>query len=266
MNVKFKLAVSLAYVDIKRVFLDNIRNVPQSFKFDTTKSPIYFNVLIGGAALFAVTGISFKLSKKILDYAKNSILDNDDKTLLPIHFYGFIVSLYNCLAGEWEQDINEEFIDNTLKIGDVSSASGYLVWLGYSKIEVGDFKETEKIISMLKNIGGKYNFSHAILDFYFLSAKLFMKKGELHSASEFVDSGIILIDKMGLGMRKIEFLGLKSRILALQNDLDYAAKIIKTAEDFISVIGKTAILTNYYGEYLIGKFLYNLCRLENCIL
>jgi class 3 adenylate cyclase/tetratricopeptide (TPR) repeat protein len=265
MSIKFKLAVSLAYVDMKRVFIDNIRNVPQAFKYDIAKSQIFFNVLIGGSALFAITGISFNLSKRFLDYAKSRLPDENEKGVISLHFFKFIESLYNSLSGNWQSELCEDIIYKTLKEGEVSSASGYLVWMGYYKIETGDFEAANRIIGWLNKIGDEYNFEHGKLDYYCLSAKLSMKRGDADMARKYVDEGITLLDKIGLDMRKVEFLGLKARILVLQNDLNAAGEIIEQADNLIRELGRHTILTNYYSEYLIGRFIYNVAILENRI-
>jgi class 3 adenylate cyclase len=264
-RLKFKLGLSLSYVDIRRVLVDNIRNIADCFKYDIRKSPIYVDALVGGSALFAIGGISFGVSKRILEYVKENLSDECGEASLPSNFYMFTESLVHCLIGEWHRDVDVEYVKNTLKVGDVSSASGYLVWLGYSKVEVGDQGGIRTIIDTLYDIGNSYNFEHAKLDYYFLSSKLAMKKNEINKAVEWVDEGILVLDKIGLEMRKVEFLGLKARILCLQQDLDAAAEIIREAERVIVAIGKLTILPNYYSEYLIGRLRYDLGMLERAI-
>ena len=92
-----------------------------------------------------------------------------------------------------------------------------------------------------------------------------MKKRESNKAAKYADEGIILLNKIGLDMRKIEFLGLKTRIFILQNEVDTAEKIIEEAKNLVLKVGKRAILTNYYSDYLMGIFSYNLARLENAL-
>lgn len=264
MKVKFKLAMALAYVDINRVFLDNIRLVPQAFKFDIQKAPVYLDVLIGGSALFAVTGLSFKLSKKILNYVADLISRRDGRATMPANFFRFIESMYNCLTGQWHHKVNDEFVANALRVGDLVNASGFLVWLGYAKIERGDLGEAQKVIQMLKDIGSRYNFEHATLDYCYLSCKLAMINGELKRAQRFIDDGITLLDKFGLDIHKVGFLGVKAKILIWQNDFNSAQKILGEADDLINKVGKKAILPHYYGDFLIGQLRYFAGQLENC--
>ena len=139
-----------------------------------------------------------------------------------------------------------------------------MIWLGYSKIERGDLDETQKVIRILEDIGSRYNFEHATLDYCYLSSKLALTKGELDRAQGFIDDGILLLDKLGLDIHKVGFLGIKAKILILQNDLDTARKIIGDAADLIVKVGRKAILPHYYGDYLIGRLRYLIGRLEHC--
>jgi len=265
MTKKLRMALALAYVDIKRVFIENIGLVKEAFKYDVSKSQVYFDVLTGSSSLFSVTGISFNLSKKILDYARKSILDKDEQEPLSLHFYKFIEGVHNYLSGNWHEEVDEDLVDAALRKGDVSSASGCLVWSGYANIELGEFVKSETIIQKLKEISDIYNFVHAKLDFYYLTAKLLMKKRELNEARKYADEGFIHLSKIGLDIRKIEFMGLQTRILILQNDLNTAEKIIEEAKSLVLKIGRRAILTNYYSDYLMGIFSYNLSMLKNAI-
>jgi hypothetical protein len=262
---KLKMALALAYVDTKRLFIENIENVKISFEYDISKSQIFFDVLTGASSLFSITGFSFNISRKILDYAKNSILNKNANATISLHFFKFIESIHNSLVGKWDEDLDEGLIHSALEKGDISAASGCLVWLGYSKIEIGDFEKTENILKSLDNISNEYNFKHAKLDFYYLKSKLLMKKRELNGAKRYVKEGIILLDKIDLDIRKVEFLGLLSRILTLQND-DKAENYISEAVELVMKVGKQAILTNYYSDFLMGIFSHNLRLLEKNII
>jgi hypothetical protein len=262
MNLKFKLAMSLSYVDINRVFIDNIGNVQQAFKLDIRKAPVYVDALVGLSALFAVTGISFGLSRKILVYVEEKIFKKTDDARVPKNLYRFIESLYNCLTGNWHHEFQPSYVEDALKVGDVSYASGYLFWVGYAKLEHGDLDTTERIISLENEIAHRYHFEHAKIDACLLASKLALVNGELSSAKTHIDDGFKILLKYGLDMRKIEFNGLRLKILVLQNDLASASKVIRESEDLITKVGKKAILPNYYGEYLIGKLRYFLAQLQ----
>ncbi len=262
MNLKFKLAMSLAYVDINRVFVDNIGNLPQAFKLDITRAPVYVEAMIGLSGLFAATGISFGLSRKILTYVDDNIFNGPNETRLPKNLYRFIESLYNCLSGNWHQEFNPDHVQQALHVGDVSYASGYLFWIGYGKLEHGDVDTTRKIIAIENEIARRYHFEHTKIDACLLASKLALVENAVSEASAYIDDGILTLHKYDLDMRKIEFNGLKLKIVTLQNDLASASKLVRESDDLIIKVGKKAILPNYYGEHLIGKLRYCLSQLE----
>ena len=265
MNLKWKLAMSLSYVDINRVFVDNIGNVPQAFKLEIKKAPVYVDALLGLSALFAVTGISFSLSRKILRYVDETIFNGDNDGRVPKNFYRFSESLHNCLTGNWQHPFNPADIENALRVGDVSYASGTLFWLGYAKLERGDLDATEKIIALEDEIARRYHFENAKVDANLLATKLAIVNGDLSKAKEYIEGGFTILLKFDLDMRKIEFNGLKIKVFALENDLGSASRVIRECEDLIIKVGKKAILPNYYGEYLIGRLRYCLGKLEGSI-
>jgi hypothetical protein len=164
------IAKAVAHVDIQRAFIDNIQATKQCFKFDISKSQIYFDTLTGSSCLFSASGISFNISRKILDYARQSILGKDAK--ITFQFYKFSESLHNLLTGNWYEELDEDLINYALKIGDVLSVSGYILFLGNMKIELGDFENSGKIIKKTNNIADEFGYEHAKLDFYNLNSRL----------------------------------------------------------------------------------------------
>ena len=265
MNLKWKLAMSLSYVDINRVFVDNIGNVPQAFKLDIRKAPVYVDALLGLSALFAVTGISFSLSRKILHYVDETLCNEDHDARVPKNFYRFSESLHNCLIGHWQHPFNPADIENALKVGDVSYASGTLFWLGYAKLERGDLEATQQIIALEDEIAHRYHFENAKVDANLLAAKLAIVNGDLSKAKDHIDEGFTILLKFDQDMRKIEFNGLKIKVCVLEKDLGAAGKVVRECEDLLIKVGKRAILPNYYGEYLIGHLRYCLGKLEGSI-
>ena len=262
MNLKFKLAMSLSYLNINRVFIDNISNVPASFKRDIRNAPVYVDALIGLSALFAVTGISFHLSQRILRYVERNVFRDDAALSVPKNFFRFIEALHNCLTGKWHHKVNEDYIEDALKVGDISYVSGYLFWLGYASLEHGDLEEAANVIHRQNEIANRYNFVNARIDSCFLSAKLDMVNQNLSRAETHIEKGIELTQKYKMDIRKVGFCGLKIKLLTLQNDVASARTIVRESDDLIMIIGERAILPDSYGEYLIGKLGLFVSQLE----
>ena len=263
MNRKFKKAIAKLTIDTQRCFIDNIDILRQAFKFDVSNSQSYFNYLSGSSCLFSMTGLSFNISRKILDYLKKSINKHDDK--ISIYAYKAAEIIHNCLSGNWHEDLEDNLIEDALKAGDMAPASVILLYLGYIKIEMGDYENCIRIFKKLKSIGDEYNYEHANLDFLDLNSRLLIKKRQYYKAITFLTQGISLSYRLSWDARTIQLLGLKLRILVMQNQLDSAEKIINEAENLIHKVGKYSIFSNFYSDYLMSKFFHNLTSLEKAI-
>ena len=261
-NRTIKIASALSSVDIQRCFVENIETVKKTFKYDPSKSQVFFNLQCAASGIFSVSGISFSIAKKIMEYTRKSI---DKKEGIYLHFYKLAENIYNFHTGNWCGEIEEDNINNGLRIGDFYIITGQLLYLCYMKIELGDFENCELILNKLNSIYHEYNYEHAKSDFFVLKSISLMKKRKTYDAVNYANDGIALQDKTSGDARRVELLGIKSRIEIFQNNLDAAEKTIEEAKKLVHKVGKDAIFASWYCEYLMGKFYYNLVMLKNSI-
>jgi tetratricopeptide (TPR) repeat protein len=264
MQKTFKIATALAAIDLKRFLVENIKTIKQAFKYDISTSQGCFNMIAGGGAMFIISGISLRLTRKFLDYSRKSIAGETPDVLL--YMYRQTELIYNCYTGNWQGEIDEGSVNEALRMGDFMMATGQLLYLTYMKLEKGDFKGCETIIGKLHRIYEEYNFEHAESDVYGLKAKLSMKKREMYDAQDYADKAIIQSNKTKWYGRIVECLGIKTRIEILAGNLDGARKTIQETETLIGQVGKEAIFIDWYCVHVMGMFLYNLTMLENAIL
>jgi class 3 adenylate cyclase/tetratricopeptide (TPR) repeat protein len=264
MQRTFKIATALGSADVTRCIAQNIEAAKHACKYDISKSQAYFNIVVGAGMLFCLGGISLRITRKFLDYSWKGIAGKNSD-VLPYLYRGTEL-IYNLYAGIWQGEIDERSVNEALKIGDFTFATGLLVFLGYMKIELGDFKACEIIIEKLHRIYEEYNFEHAESDVYILRAKSSMKKREVYDAQNHADQAIIQSNKTKWYGRVVESLGIKTRIEVLSGNLDGAWETIKEAEELVQQVGKEAIFVGWYCDHLMGMFLYNLVMLEKAIL
>lgn len=60
---------ALTYVDIERLFYENIEYVSKILKYDISNSQTGFDMISGAGGLFSISGISFALSRKLLNHS-----------------------------------------------------------------------------------------------------------------------------------------------------------------------------------------------------
>ena len=166
-NILKAKGLTLGTVDAKRFFTTSVKAASRCFKFDPAKSQSAFNLISGVSASFSWPGVSFTISKRILDYARKSLPATDDK--ISPYFFKMTEILHNFLTGNWHEEFGENLIDYDIKIGEIMCASFHLIFLGFIYMELGDFDHTKNIIKKLKRIDNEFNDDGA--KSYFLSLK-----------------------------------------------------------------------------------------------
>jgi class 3 adenylate cyclase/tetratricopeptide (TPR) repeat protein len=264
MQRNYKISTALAMIDIRKCIIQHNEETKNALTYDISTSQAYFNSIVGAGALIGASGISFRIARKFMDYSWKSIDERNSR--ISLYLYRFFENLYNYHAGSWQGEIDEGSVNEALRAGDFMFATGLLLFLGYMKIELGDFTEWEVIIENLHRIFDEYNFEHAESDVYILRAKSSLKKRELYDAQNYVDQSLIHANKIKWPGRIIECLGTKTRIEILSEKLDGARETIEEAEKLVRQVGKEAISISWYCDHLMGMFLYNLAILEKALL
>jgi tetratricopeptide (TPR) repeat protein len=264
MSLSMKKATAVNMIDSKRCVVENVGIFANAFKYDISKSQPYFNLFSGAATIFCISGISLLLGSKFLDYTRKNIDDKNENIRPYLYFASQMV--YYFYVGKWNAEIKEKSIDDALKIGDLAFATGQLLFVGYMKIEIGDFLGCQAIIERLQQIYEEYNFEHAESDVFALKSKLLMKKRALFNARDIADQAIFHANKIKWYGRVIECLAIKTKLSVMSSNLEDAREIIKTTQEVIKQVGKEAIFIDWYCQHLMAIFDYDLSMLENAIM
>ena len=260
-NIMYNRACALIYIDVNQMFMNTIEATKNCFRFDITKLDKGVETLSGSTILFSWTGISYTICRGLLNYIKKyEQLEDITHTL----FFTLHETVYNFLTSKWDMTIDEELIDYGLKIGDIFYVSNYMIFIGWLYIERGNFSAAEDLAKRLEIISEEYNHESAKGLFCELNTSILMKKRKLKDALKNVEDGIIHLRSIGQEMRNITLLGMKSRILVLQNDIDSAKKTINEAKNLVEK--EDIVPPYYYSNYLMGVFMYNLKKLEDLTL
>jgi tetratricopeptide (TPR) repeat protein len=177
-----------------------------------------------------------------------------------------VCALSDFQVGNWKNEIEEKSINEALKIGDLPFATGQLLYVGYMKIELGDFLGCQAIIEHLQQIYEEYNFEHAESDVLALKSKLLMKKRDVFNARDITEQAIVHANKIKWYGRVIECLAIKTKIAIFSDNFDLAEEAIKTAKEVKQQVGKESIWIDWFCGHLMGIFYYNLIKLEEAVL
>ena len=262
-NINYKRAVSLVYLDPKGCFIGLLRGLRWLSKFDIAKVENGFDMWVSASGLFSWTGISFKLSKRIVEYAKQVANENDIKQVFYCNFYEL---LYNFFAGNWDniKAYDESLIEPNLRIGEYWHVSTYIDVHGHIQIERGASGEVERLIEKLSEIWAAYEDENARHYQYSLRIKLLLKSRRLYDALSQADAGVSFQSKTGRLFTVVYYLGSKAIIQMLLKDLDGAQDTLLQTRQLITRIGR--IPPFYVNSFLIGQFYFDLYELQRATL
>ena len=253
---------SLGLLNPKRHFIEYLSTIKRCHKFDIRKiengPPLY----IGTSSLFSYGGISFKLSKKILESAKD-ILNKED--LIEQLIYDQMELFHIFFSGGWHEckQYDEELVNHNLRVGQIFPASTYILVHGFMKIEQGAFREAEIYLSKLSEIWDVFENENARGYQYALKTKLLMKSRKLYDAQTEADAGVSFQGKIHVEPRRLYFLGFKAITQILLSDIDRAKKILLQAEE--AVLKQGRVIPHFISSYLMGQFLFDLHILEQAV-
>jgi len=261
-DLRYKKAVSLVHLDPEKCFIEFMSTLNKLSKFDITKIENGIGIWMSGSGLFSWTGISFKLSKKMLDYNKAIINKNDIKEVL---YYDLFELLYQSFVGNWSdvKEYDHKLVELNLRIGEFWHVSTYLLFHGYINIGQGGFEKAEMIISKLWEISKDYGNENGTEYWYTLKITMLILFRKLQEALKEVDEGISFLTQTGRETVTIYYLGFKAVIQVLLMDFDEADKTLRRTKELAS--RQIRLLPIYISSSLLGQFLLDLHLLEQSI-
>jgi tetratricopeptide (TPR) repeat protein len=261
-NLLEKRVYALGLIDPQRSFTEHLNALKRCNKFDIRKIKSGVLWYAGASVLFSYGGISFKISRKILDNFEEIISENDLADQLT---YELMKMFHTLLAGNWHEceEYDRELIDHNLRIGEIFHASTYTIQHGFMKIEQGAFEEAGGCIKNLAEIWEIYENENAWGYHLALKTKFLIKRRKLHDALIESEAGALFHSKIHIEPRRIYFLGFKAIILILLRDFGGAKKILAQAQEAVRNQGR--VIPHFISSYLLAQFSFDLSMLEQAI-
>jgi tetratricopeptide (TPR) repeat protein len=258
----YRKTTALAPIDIHRMFFESLGLFRRLTKFDLTKVKHGMAAASGFSALFSYSGVSLKVGKKVLDYTKEYLPKSDIKAVFAYSFWKLVCDF---LSGNWRKqgEFDEGLIDSMMVKGEAWNATGYIVMLGFIKIELGDFDSAKKCCDKLREIAEVYEDDYAKVRNYFFCTKLLLRSGKLEEVISVANDGVPFIAKAGQPLAVIFLLGMKANAQILLKDITGAEESLRQAEELVSLEKRHSPL--FLSPYLTSQFKLNLFNLENAI-
>ena len=219
-------------------------------------------ILAGASNIFSFSGKSFCLSRKILDFIKNKVDENDIKSRI---VYDFSETINNYLIGDWKDisDYDEDLVTRNLDIGEIYFASQHLYWHACPKLHQGEFKTAKLMVNKLSELFEVYENEFTKLLEYLLNTSLLMECRNLQEALAQIEQGILFGQKISQGSMLVEMYSCKAHICTLMEDIEEAEKALNIADKVRSEINSVPWQLN---DFFRSRFEIDLYRLKDALI
>lgn len=261
-DLYWKKIKALSIIDPKRFFFEYFYILKRVIDFNLQKFELGFEIFTGASVLFSFGGVSFRLSRKVLDSIKDTVIkDSAEKFII----YELSDAVHNYFEGNWktESSYDDDLVQKSLSKGELFEASQYLYWNGFMQIFQGSFEKAQSIINSLDEIFNVYEYDLSKSFKYELTTILLMEYRQLNEALVEVEKGVDFAEKAGLSYFLLEIYScqawihlLKGNIKAAEQSLNHANKIRCEVDAPVPFQ-----LSNFYRS----KTEYNLNRLKKSL-
>jgi len=252
---------ALVIVDPQKCFIDLIYAIRRSLKFDFTKIEKGFAFWAGVSGLFSYSGISFRWSRRILEFCKNKVDNNDASEVLTYELY---VLGHNFLAGEWSavREYDDDLVNQNLGIGEFFHLTSYVTFSALISIDRGCLDDAQKMIDKLFEIGDSYDYDFAKAAHYSTNTYMLMKYRQFKRVLKEIEDAISLFKKIGQETLIFGLYTRKTQVQIMLSDINGAEDSIRCTKEHL--YGAESVPW-FLGLVLMPEFLFYLYRLNESI-
>ncbi len=258
MRVVTQWGEAMTSLNPRQLFFQLIHFVNLLANYDLSRSLIGLSIFLeGGASMFMWTGISFKISKKMMDYGKRAGVEEHPGALID---YRFIRKMHDFHTGNLEEDRDLEDIFRTaMHIGDFWPATILCVYCGMVSTELGKYERVSNLIHKLEEISESFDNSHARAQSFRLSAWAHYKFRKIDQTLEVAEEGIRITGRTGHFAMLLVIWCAKSLAHSARNEPEEAAKALAEAS---KLVAERKIITIYHVPYVMAKAAIELAELR----
>jgi class 3 adenylate cyclase/tetratricopeptide (TPR) repeat protein len=252
-----KKANALVVINPKRFFIESFFFYNTVVRFDLTRFEFGIGIFAGASSLFAFSGLSLSIARKILDYVKPRLTPDDAKQWIS---YDLLNTTHLFLKGQWHEitESSEDLVKRNLRIGEIWYASQHYYWHGLLKIHQGNFDAARPIVTKLSEIAETYENDIARLLKYLLNINLLIECRHTKEATAEVNRGIDLVQRNDWGLSILNMYSLKASIHLLMKETDEAGMSLDRANQIRSEVKAVPIQLSIFYR---SQFEYYLRRL-----
>jgi len=213
----------------------------------------------GFAVLFAYSGVSFGISRRVLRLAESLLRPDSTRDVFVLRAMRFV---YDFLEGNWGDAcaIDEALVEQALRNGQLWEANSYLGLDCERRMRRGEFAAARRRIDLLAQLSEAYGYSFAQSTEYSTRAFVLLEERRLPEARAAIERYYASRDEEVL---KLLALGTRAKIEILDGDRDAAAVSLAKAGDLRRRLGRAQI-PYHVSAYLMSKLLFDVTALEEC--
>jgi class 3 adenylate cyclase/tetratricopeptide (TPR) repeat protein len=210
------------------------------------------------SCIFSATGMSFRISKKILDHAIEMKIAKSQSVL----FFRLSHLMYDYCSGNWKaQPYDVTLVNKNLDVGDINDTSGYLIWTGMSNVDQGNFIEAEGCSRKLEEIFEVYENNWSMVRKNCLNMMRLVKLRKLDDVLEEAVDAVPFVKASGQISYALYVISLKAYAEILIGNFEDAAHTLGQATEIYN--GHKRIVPILLQFYILGLFFLDIRRLEN---
>jgi len=258
-------AIKLSFIKLNCIgVMAPKRLVPEAFNFyqtltdfNLTRIEMGSGMFSGASVLFSFGGVSFTLSKRVLEVIKDKVDNSDFKSVV---YYEFAEIIHHFLAGSWSESktYDRDLVDSALKIGEVLYTTYYVDVHTLLNIELGNYNMACELVEKLEEIGDKYEHNYAQGLRYFDYTKLLMKYGKFEESLKELERGIEFLHGINDKVQLFKSYSLRAHIQLKMGD-------IVGAEESLAIAGKTKLgnpIPLFKIDFFQSQFIFDVYKLE----
>ncbi|TMB38489.1 MAG: hypothetical protein E6J55_24900 [Deltaproteobacteria bacterium] len=246
--------------DTRRLLFDYFDSIRHMNRYDPRTieeaSPNY----AGFAVLFAYSGLSFRLSRRVLEASRSLLRADHAQDVFVFRSMRFV---HDFLEGRWDEDraIDEALVTQALRYGQLWEVNTYLGLNCERKVRQGDFAAAHHHIEQLCELSESYGYSFAQSTEYSMRAFVLLEQRRLAEALRAVDRYYLSRHEDVL---KLLALATRAKAEILLGDRERAGKALLEARGVVERLGR--VWTPYHvSAYLMSRFLLDVTDLEQCL-
>ena len=250
-----KKCKALGTVDPKRFFFEFLYMYKRVTNYDLTNFDLGLEIYMEASSLFSFSGMFFRFSRKILDFAKVRVRRDNAKIFIN---YDFLETIHNYFQGNWKE-INEydaDIVNSNLNMGEIWNVSQNLFWHGASKIYQGSLDMAGGILSKLDDIVNVYENDFSLLLRFELNIILLIEYRKLDEALNEIEEAINIVQKANFNMYLFDLYSYKAWIYILKRDMEKAEKYIGYAFEIRSEVNAIPIILATFCRSRLELYLY----------